>query len=308
MSVLIIGSPEEAHAAFMYDKLSRKGGEPVYFDTRRFPECLRLSVNVGPGADWDCDLGRFRDGDGVEVPLDAVRAVYWRYHMGLALPDVADDFLRHMAHREIESTLGSLFRMLPCRWVNSPHAVARHVYKVHQLHQLYQRGIRVPRTLVTNDPQAVRMFYDALDGRVIYKPVRGGAHTQALRPEDLHEERLAQLSKAPVQFQEWVDGVDVRLYLIKDEVFAAEIRSRTLDFRDDPRAPIVPVAVPESVAADCRIVAETLGLLYSGIDARRTPDGEYVFLEANPCPMFIHFERQTGYPISDRLVDLLLFG
>jgi glutathione synthase/RimK-type ligase-like ATP-grasp enzyme len=46
-------------------------------------------------------------------------------------------------------------------------------------------------------------------------------------------------------------------------------------------------------------------LVYSGIDVRRTPEGEYVFLEGNPCPMFIHFERQTGYPISDRLADLL---
>jgi len=45
---------------------------------------------------------------------------------------------------------------------------------------------------------------------------------------------------------------------------------------------------------------------YSGIDIRRSPEGEYVFLECNPCPMFMHFETVTGYPISDRLVDLLL--
>jgi glutathione synthase/RimK-type ligase-like ATP-grasp enzyme len=43
----------------------------------------------------------------------------------------------------------------------------------------------------------------------------------------------------------------------------------------------------------------------SGIDVRRTSEGEYVFLEANPAPMFMHFERMTGYPVSDRLAKLL---
>jgi glutathione synthase/RimK-type ligase-like ATP-grasp enzyme len=47
-------------------------------------------------------------------------------------------------------------------------------------------------------------------------------------------------------------------------------------------------------------------LIFSGIDIRRTPAGEYVFLEGNPSPMFSYFEKVTGYPISDRLVDLLL--
>jgi glutathione synthase/RimK-type ligase-like ATP-grasp enzyme len=57
---------------------------------------------------------------------------------------------------------------------------------------------------------------------------------------------------------------------------------------------------------DCRTLAKTLGLVFSGIDIRRTPSGEYVFLEGNPSPMFSYFEKVTGYRISDRLVELLL--
>ena len=79
-----------------------------------------------------------------------------------------------------------------------------------------------------------------------------------------------------------------------------------LDFRRDPNAKINPIDLPSAVAKDCFSLAKTLGLVFSGIDIRRTPNGEYVFLEGNPSPMFIYFEKVTGYPISDRLVDLLL--
>ena len=46
--------------------------------------------------------------------------------------------------------------------------------------------------------------------------------------------------------------------------------------------------------------------MWTGIDLRLTPEGRYVFLEANPSPMFLGFERQTGLPITDNLAALLV--
>jgi len=302
MTILILGAPEDAHAAHIQQKVQARGQQAIFLDTRQFPAQLKINLTTGPGLNG---IGKLVTEDGQDIPLESVEAVYWRSHMGFALPEVEDDFLREMAYREIDSTLGSLFRMLPCRWVNSPAAVAMHVFKTYQLSLLHRAGIRVPKTLVTNDPDAVREFYETLNRQVIYKPVRGGAHTQMLKPADLQSERLAELSKSPVQFQELIEGVDIRAYLMGQEIFAAEIRSTTLDFREDPGAPIVPISLPEPVQNECRKLGQLLELVYSGIDIRRTPQGEYVFLEGNPCPMFLYFEEQTGYPISDRLVDLL---
>ncbi len=301
--ILIIGAPDEAHSAFMAQKLQARGAEVCYFDTRRFPADMHLSLAPGEGHPGTLTL------DGRVVPLADIRSVYWRYHMGVHLPpEVQDPFLQGMLHREIESALGSLFRMLDCLWVNSPDAIAMHAYKTYQLQLLHRAGLRIPDTLVSNDPEAVVAFYERHRGRVIYKPVRGGAHTETLQPADLTPDRLKELAKSPVQFQEMVDGVDVRVYGIGQDFFAAEIRSQTLDFRADPHAAIVPVDLPEAVIADCRRLMEVLGLVYSGIDVRLTPQGKYVFLEGNPAPMFTHFEAQSGYPISDRLAELLMAG
>jgi glutathione synthase/RimK-type ligase-like ATP-grasp enzyme len=300
--ILILGNENEAHAAYIFDKIQARGGHPAYFDTRLFPTVTRLAFEPDHTA-----CGFFQaDPSAPKIPLSEIRAVYWRYFMGIAVEHLEDPFQRDMAFREINSTIGSLFRNLDARWVNPPAAIDMHVHKGYQLQLMKRNGIRIPQTLVTNDGDAVLEFYERLNGEVIYKPVMGGAHTRKITPEDLTPARLAELAKSPVQFQEYVPGVDIRVYLVDDAHFPAEIQSNTLDFRDDPQAQLVPITLPDSVVKDCFTVASTLGLTLTGIDVRRTPDGEYVFLEGNPSPMFIHFENITGYPISDALVDLLM--
>lgn len=303
--ILIIGSPQEAHSAFIHDKIKERGQRVAYLDTLLFPSQTKISLFPDRN-----QSGVLQTAEGERMPLSEIRSVYWRYHMGTHIAEeLSDRFLREMAHREIESCIGGMFRMMDhCLWMNSPAAVDMHAYKPYQLKLMHRQGIRIPQTLITNDAEELRAFYDRLNGQVIYKPVRGGAHTARLRNRDFTPERLGELAQAPVQFQEMIAGVDIRVYLIGNELFAGEIRSRTLDFRGDPQAEIVPVDLPDSVAADCLTLAGTLGLVMTGIDVRRTPEGEYVFLEGNPAPMFIHFEERTGYPISDRLVDMLLAG
>jgi len=56
----------------------------------------------------------------------------------------------------------------------------------------------------------------------------------------------------------------------------------------------------------CLRIARALDLLWTGIDLRLTPEGLYVFLEANPSPMFLGFERQTGLPLTESLATLLV--
>ncbi len=302
--ILVLGSPEEAHAAHVLERIQRQGGEACYFDTRRFPGETRITFDENSPAG-----GFFQAGHGTKnIPLADIRSVYWRYHYGVETGHIPDAYIASMAYREIESALGSFCRVLDCLWVNPAAAIEMHRYKGYQLKLLKQAGLRVPETIVTNNGAHVQAFFDRLQGRVVFKPVRGGAHTQPVTQADLSPERLKELAKAPVQFQERIEGVDIRVYYVNGELFPAEIRSQTLDFRDDPDAPIVRTQLPEDVEAGCRTLAQTLGLVFSGIDIRRTPEGEYVFIEGNPSPMFIHFERMAGYPITDRLVRLLTEG
>lgn len=300
--ILMLGTPDDEHITLLAEKLSQRGEETLVFDTRRFPHEVRIAFNEEePLKGYYQDLAAGR-----KIPVSEIRALYWKLFMGLVPRGVTDSFLHEVAGRELKSAIGSFLRSLPCLSVNSIASVEHHQYKGHQLQLLKKAGLRVPRTLITNDPDALREFYEQEGRKVIFKPVGGGAHTALLTEEDFKSERLEELGNAPVQFQEYIPGLDIRVYTFEDAFFAAEIHSGTLDFRDNPRAGLVPITLPDPVLDQCRILLKTLGLVFSGIDIRRTPEGEYVFFEGNPCPMFKVFEERTGLPVSGRLVDLLM--
>ena len=114
------------------------------------------------------------------------------------------------------------------------------------------------------------------------------------------------LELAPVTIQAFIPGTNIRTYVIDDKIYSAEIESNAVDFREDANARILPIATPRLVVQQCLRIKEVLSLVWTAIDWRRTPDGEYIFLEANPSPMFIGFESVSGLPITDSLIRLLL--
>jgi glutathione synthase/RimK-type ligase-like ATP-grasp enzyme len=68
------------------------------------------------------------------------------------------------------------------------------------------------------------------------------------------------------------------------------------------------VELPPDLKVQCLRLARSLGLVWSGIDLRRTPDGAYYCFEVNTSPGFVFFENQTGQRIGDALADMLCAG
>jgi glutathione synthase/RimK-type ligase-like ATP-grasp enzyme len=178
-----------------------------------------------------------------------------------------------------------------------------------QLATLKRAGIPIPRTLITNSPDAVRKFRDEVGG-AIYKPLGGGAETQVL--DDNAMKRLDAIASTPVIFQERVNGPDLRATLVGDRIASiVEIPAETVDYRSsatyrEGKQQYVPVTLPREVEDQCRQVARLCGQVLSGIDLKRTPEGRYVFIEANSSPVYLGIELATGHPITEALVDHLL--
>ncbi len=198
-----------------------------------------------------------------------------------------------------------------CRVVNPPHAASVLQYKPFQLHALRRIGAPVPRTLISNDPVAVRAFHAEVRD-VVFKPLMGGALTRRLDDEALGG--LDAVRAAPVIFQERVAGDDVRVMLAGDDVVssvAIRTPAQHLDFRDDPvyssgRATYEEVRLPRPVGAACRRAARLCGLSFAGIDLKHTPDGRWVFLELNSSPIYLDVEVKLGHPISRAIAALVV--
>lgn len=225
-----------------------------------------------------------------------------------------DWFTAYMQARERASFAVAWLLSLQARGVrvvNSPFAASVLQYKPYQLDALRRLGARVPRTLISNDPTAVRAFHAELRD-VIFKPVMGGAITRLLDDEVL--DQLESVRAAPVIFQERIEGDDLRVMLVGDEVVSS-VAIRTpeqhLDFRADAvyqggDAAYEAVTLPDDVQRLCRDAARACGLRFAGIDIKRTPAGEWVFLELNSSPIYLDVELKLGHPITRALAELVL--
>ena len=58
--------------------------------------------------------------------------------------------------------------------------------------------------------------------------------------------------------------------------------------------------------AACIALSKALGLAFTGIGLRITPDGEVYCFEVNPSPAYSYYEANTGQPISTALARYLI--
>ncbi|WAL60500.1 ATP-grasp domain-containing protein [Thermocoleostomius sinensis] len=303
MMILILGNELDIHAAHLERVLTHMGISVAYWDTQCFPTQTQLT--------WcpNTQQGCLTLSTGQQLNLQDIRSVFWRNFSGVSVPMLADATQQHIAFRDATSTLRSIVQACPAHWVNSWQAYQFHQTKPLQLAMAQRLGVKIPATLISNSPAQIDEFVRSQHRshtRVIFKPVCGGAHTQFVTPEHLEPERLQQaLRLAPITIQAYIPGTNVRTYVVGESIYAAEIRSQAIDFRADAQAQLISIDLPEAIQQQCQAIAKAFFLEWTAIDWRVSPAGDYLFLEANPSPMFLHFEQQTGYPITQQLIELL---
>jgi glutathione synthase/RimK-type ligase-like ATP-grasp enzyme len=300
--VALVGSPDDAHVAAIARGLEDDGAETIVVNTYEFPQSYRVSL--GNGLDSITVDGR---------SLSRPAAVYVRDVYATPLSpwvDLDGEMEQHwrrtlVSMREKAEVLFSLL----ARWFEmgvplyNPSAPEWRLSKPFQLAALESAGLPVPKTLWTNDPDEVRRFADG--GRVAYKPVAGGAATKELRPEDLTDERLGRLSRAPVTFQQLLEGDNFRVYCLDGEVVECfRITSEALDFRQSDEV-VEQTTLPEDVLEQCSKAAEILQLRWTGMDLRDDGAGTLRFLELNSSPMFLGFDARAGTNVLGTLVNAL---
>jgi glutathione synthase/RimK-type ligase-like ATP-grasp enzyme len=287
--IIIVGSDEDFHSKYIFETLKNQNIDAKYFDSRQYP-----SFGFYPDSE-----NSYIVLDGEKISVRDIQSVYFRWYYGIARDKYDIIFREKVA--ALESFLASLE---PISW-NSLQAIELHRKKGFQLNIMSKNGIRIPKTLITNDKDILSQFYLDNNKQIIYKPVRSGAYTKVFTEQDLL--RANALANCPCQFQELVSGVDISVHaFISGEVFAGKITSNNIDFRADKNASLSKFELPDKVQRDCLKVLELLGLKYSRIDMRLSNEGEFVFFEANPAPVFYDFEQATKYPITQTLIKNLI--
>jgi hypothetical protein len=302
ISVGIIGSTYERHCIYLQKELERQGAWVVILDNmpnRPYPLTF-------------CEGESEYDGD----HLSQTKVYYLRT---LFLPTPAfdtssiqdqmkeDGYVAYAAERERYAAWLSWLMSSPYHGrliVNPVETLLIHFAKPYHLERLRNAGIPVPKTLVTSNPDKVLEFSKNRD--VIYKPVAGGAMCRLLKEEDKKPERLESLWTAPVQFQEYIEGQDIRVFVLDGQVIAAfVVAGEGIDYREKT-IQLEPFAVTPEIEKLCIKACRALGLIFSGIDLKLRPDGSVVCIECNPSPMFEGFDQVAPVSIVSQLATWLI--
>ena len=295
--------------------LARRGVRPIRFNTDLFPSSVKLSVRAG-AAQLFTEAGE-------QISTAEVRAVWARKLWSPRMAGDLDERYRSMCIGESIAALeGFLDALHDARWVNNLERQRDAENKQRQLRLAARVGLRVPRTLVTNDPAAARQFFVETDGQTVAKLLRPIAvsmdadkpfvYTNRVREEDLAGAET--LRHSPMVFQELIPkAYELRVACVAGEVFPAALdASGTSRGRTDWRR-VAPdecrwekAQLPTEVANGLQALMSELGLVFGAVDLICTPSGEHVFLEVNPSGEWGMLERDLGLPISEAIATALL--
>ena len=280
-------------------------------DVRDLPARATLTIEQSGCCSPAIEL---RPSEGDAVDLTAARSVWWRRPQIADTSAVTDVDARIFAAGEWHEAVTGAWNLLTAAWMNPPAADEIASHKAYQLRVATEVGLRVPRTLMTSDPARAREFIQARAlGQTVFKTFscthQVWRETRPVRSDEMLN--LDTVRLAPVIFQEYIAADrDVRVTVVGDQIFAAAINSADADYRYDFRmvlgqAKVEAIDLPARLAETIRRFIRRLGLIYGAIDLRRTPDGEYVFLEINTAGEFLFIEERTALPITAAVADWL---
>ena len=256
-------------------------------------------------------------------PIPVPTSIWYRRIRTPSKPDGMDEGIYTFCLEENRAALVGSIMTRAARWMSYPAAVWQAEFKPFQLSVAAGVGLRIPRTIITNDPSEIRAAFKRFGGMVV-KPTRRGyvvhqgmdfsIFTSLVREQHLDELHRAALS--PAIYQEVLPKrFDVRVTIVGRKIFAVAIDSQSdsaakIDWRHtaNPQLPHYSIALPDGTCNKLLQMMQSLELNFGAVDLVETPDGEYVFLEVNPSGQWLWLDDMLSLGISDAIAHWLAGG
>ncbi len=202
-------------------------------------------------------------------------------------------------------------------WLN-PRSVSRLAgNKIHQLAIAANAGFSTPRTIFSNNVEAVLRFMEAIrPARCINKTITPYICPDARQTyagfidADTVRQFSSELQLCPSIFQEHIaPKFELRVTVVGTEVFAAKINKRDAsepDWRKEILDDIYTTyELPDKFCTNLLHLHAAFGLVYGAYDFIVDHSDNFVFLEVNPAGQWLWLEEKLGLPISKAIARYL---
>ncbi|GLW07439.1 ATP-grasp ribosomal peptide maturase [Microtetraspora sp. NBRC 13810] len=308
---MVVTQADDMTADLVIAELHFRNVPVVRFDSADFPHDLTMSAEIGDGCGLSGQLATATR----EADLSAVRSLYYRRPSGFAFSGLDGQDARFATLQARYGLGGVLASLSDCLYVNHPHAIADAEFKPAQLSTAIASGFDVPPTLITNDPDKARRFVRD-HRRVVYKPLRSTEYeingtavtvwTQEVSADEI-DDRVAGTMHL---FQRAVPKkYDLRITVAGDAMFAVQIHSPLLDWRQDyEQIEYRVMQVPDKIADKIHLYLDHFRLVSGCFDFAIDADDRPVFLECNPNGQWAWMQAPTGLSMATAFADLLEMG
>ncbi|MGW8992785.1 ATP-grasp ribosomal peptide maturase [Streptomyces zhihengii] len=310
--VLVVTEVDDVTADLVITALNRQKVPVARFNPADIGAALTVSARFGSGP--ASVAGQLRTPSRT-VDLAEVRSVYWRRPVWPVFAELQHDDARFAAAQTRYGLAGTLYALDGPLWVNHPLRNAAADYKPAQLAVAQRLGLRVPPTLVTNDPDEARCFVSSYE-QVIFKTLRWTPYQRDGVPVTGWADRVSateideRVSVVPHLFQTVVDKTgDLRVLIVGRDVFAVHIESGMLDWRKNySNLAYCVVDLPNCVEEMLFAYLKHFGLVSGSFDFAVDKTGDLWWLELNPNGQWGWLEERTGLAMSAAFADLLTQG
>ena len=315
---LFITSKDDSHADYVIGKLNEagKGLHVVRINTEDFITNCRISFTEDDFAIHVLDSGR-------EITRMEIYSVWYRRPVDFEFM-WDDPYEKAFIAKQAMSLLRGIYFSThdTARWVNPLPSLHRARIKLQQLVLAKAIGFNVPKTIVSNFPEAITRFI-ANVGEISTKSLdepsyKTDGYVYPLFNRKLEKgyiiENLAAVRNCPTLFQQYIEKQsDVRVVVIGNDIYAFEIFSQTnllsvQDFRGVSPSLLRHelITLPKEIVKKIWRYMKNQQLVYSSFDFVKAKNDKYFFIENNANGQWLWLELQTGVPISNSFINYLL--
>jgi glutathione synthase/RimK-type ligase-like ATP-grasp enzyme len=317
--ILIFTNKQDTHTDEVIRKLHKKDIEVFRLNSEDLLRKYQVNLSLDENGLWN---GEITDELGRILNLAKLKVAWLRKPDFDFFGKIDQSTEEQFIASETKAFINILYSIPSIRWINDPFIANKAKVKFQQLLLANKYGVKIPKTLITTQPEKAKEFFiecgeevlvkSIYTGNVTIDGINQGIASRKIGKDDFYK-FYKNISLSPTQLQEYIEkAFELRITIIGQKVFAIKIDSQAheetkIDWRLHTRInPHSIFELPSKIEKFCIDFLKEQKLLYGAMDFIVTPNNEYVFLENNPFGQYLWLEIETKIPLTEEICNLLI--
>jgi hypothetical protein len=318
--ILIFTNKQDTHTDEVIRKLHERNVEVFRLNSEDILSKYKINLQIDRNGLWS---GEITDEIGRVLNLANLKVAWLRKPDFNFFSDKnAGSGQEEFIASEVKALINTLYSIPTIKWINDPFVANRSKVKFQQLLSANHYGIRIPKTIITTQPEKAKEFFISCGEEALVKTIYTGNTTidginqgipsRKISKDDFYKFHES-ISLSPTQLQEYVEkAFELRITVIGEKVFSVKIDSQVneetkIDWRLHTKMnPHSIFELPSKIEKFCVDFLKEQGLVYGAMDFIVTPKDEYYFLENNPFGQYLWLEIETKIPLTEEICNLLI--